>query len=590
VVFEGNDVFGDGVNIASRLEPLAPIGGILVSESVHKNILNKTDLQSKFAREVNLKNVKEPLRVYQVMVSGSELGRSDPKKKNGVLTQLKSVSKKVIISIVAVITLLFLVYFFYAKPDGLETVPGNGAEVIDKSIAVLPFVNMSGDPEQEYFSDGMTEEILNHLFKVGELKVTSRTSMMQYKGSDKSISKISKELGVAYILEGSVRKSGDKIRITVQLIDTETDQHLWSETYDRELTDVFAIQSEVAQQVASQLNIRLQPEVIQRMDRIPTKNMEAYKLYLKALHNWGNSIYFGSSRDWLEKAIELDSSFSTAYALLGSTILFEAGYAGNKNSDDVATQANANLEKALLLNPTDGIAHTMMGNYYLWFEKDFTKAEIEYRSAMELAPSDVTSYLQLLDLLLAADRIEEAILVGNSLFKDFDVGVTSWARMGLVWAFNNDLDNMNKAISQAKLAPPENVFPYIEAARYYLIQKQYDQIPEVLALSPDAQTVPRSMGLKAIAYHKIDKKEYHIQELNSLIQRSEETSGGSPSFYTAMVYASRGEVEEAFSWLEKSFEDNEIELFWLKVEPEFASLYDDARWQEMLDRISFPEI
>ena len=356
------------------------------------------------------------------------------------------------------------------------------------------------------------------------------------------------------------------------------------------MTDVFAIQSEVAQQVASALNARLQPEIIQRMDQIPTKNMKAYNLYLKALSQIavadGNT---NLRKKLLQQAIKLDSNFSTAYASLGNTIIFEAGFAGDKNAEDVADEGKANLEKALLLNPLDVMAHETMSMYYLWFEKDFNKAEIEVLTAINLAPSDERAYTSYTDLLLAAGRFEEAILVGSKVLEISNDNPVFWSRMALTWAFNSRKDRMIKCIEHARESAPDNILAIADVARAHLVLKQYGQILEALNRYVGDLSVPRVMGLRAIAFKKLGDNEKSDAELDHLIKRSQQTAGGSPSFYTAMVYASRGETEQAFQWLEKSFADNEIELYWLKVEPEFASLYDDPRWQEMLNSIGFPE-
>jgi adenylate cyclase len=202
VVFEDNDVFGDGVNIASRLQALAPIGGIWISESVYKNVSNKKEIKTKFIREEILKNVKESVRIYEVITGNTEKEQ-----------QRSSVIEK-----------------------------GAGKITPEKSVAVLPFVNMSNDPEQEYFSDGMAEEILNSLSHLQDLKVAGRTSSSQFKGKNIDLWEVGEKLRVRTVLEGSVRKQGNRIRVTAQLINVEDGYHLWSEKYDRNMDDVFAIQ------------------------------------------------------------------------------------------------------------------------------------------------------------------------------------------------------------------------------------------------------------------------------------------------------------------------------------------------------------
>ena len=583
VVFEDGDVFGDGVNIASRLEPLAPAGGILISESVQRNIQNKEDIETAFFKKLSLKNVKHPVNSYQVRVGDTAF--ADPK---ATLTPSSTLLSKVAAVALFLAAVALLTYYFWPNADATHADEVTAVSS-DKSIAVLPLVNMSSDEDQQYFSDGITEEILNHLVKVGELQVTSRTSVMQYKGTAKSVKTIADELGVAHILEGSVRRDRNNIRITVQLIDALRDQHLWSEVYDREFNDIFAIQSEVAQHVARALNAQLQPTVIQSMDLVPTENMEAYELYLKALANFQNinPVNMTQQIRWLNQAIALDSTFSTGYALLGNSIIFKAGFAGETSAKEIAMEAKQALEKALYLNPLDAIAHAMMGAYLLWFERDFRRAEIEQLTAQKLAPSDVRSPAFTIDLYMATGQFSKAVQTGEKLLNIDDIPI-NWARNALARSFAGDLTGMEQAIEEAKLADRSNMLAFTEIARAYLIQNQYEKIPPVLDLSYDASTIPRGMALLSIAHTRIGDHELGDQWLNTLTERSTLNSGGSPSFYLAMIHASRGEVAKAFQRLEQSIEDNEIELYWLKVEPEFSSLHEDPRWQGMLDRIGFP--
>jgi TolB-like protein/class 3 adenylate cyclase len=235
VVFENDDVFGDGVNIASRIQSVAKPGCIYVSESVHLNVSNKKDIQTKFIKEEILKNVKEPVRMYEVMTTNN-----------------------VIIS----------------TENKINAIHQN-------SIAVLPFTNMSSDPEQEYFSDGISEEIINTLVQVPQLKVTGRTSSFMFKGKNEDLRSIGEKLSVNIILEGSVRTSGNRIRITAQLIDVQNGYHLWSEKYDRILNDVFEVQDEIAKTIMEKLQITLGGKLVETKSREHTQNVEAYQLYLK---------------------------------------------------------------------------------------------------------------------------------------------------------------------------------------------------------------------------------------------------------------------------------------------------------------------
>ncbi len=285
VVFENNDVFGDGVNITSRLQAIAPVGGIWVSEAVHKNISNKKGFRSKFVCEENLKNVKEPVRVYEVTMHTTE-------ERPTVTTSAKELEVS------------------HAK-----------------SIAVLPFVNMSNDPEQEYFSDGMAEEILNSLSHLKELNVAGRTSSFQFKGKNIYLREVGEKLGVNTVLEGSVRKQGNRLRITAQLINVEDGYHLWSEKYDRNMDDIFAIQDEIALAITEQLKVTLLEKDRELITKTSTQNAEAYELYLKGrfhINRRGSSILKGLQ--YFKQAIAVDLNYALAYAGYADANLIAAFY------------------------------------------------------------------------------------------------------------------------------------------------------------------------------------------------------------------------------------------------------------------------
>jgi TolB-like protein/class 3 adenylate cyclase len=322
VIVEDGDVFGDGVNIASRLESITPTGGIYVSEPVYMNIQNKEEIKAEFVREETLKNVKYPVRVYEIQIEGIDPTISDAiqqKTEPGIIRHIITWGKKplyILIFIVISIVLAYLGYQNLRKNEFTKEI--EQPQLIEKSIAVLPFTNMSNDPAQDYFADGIMEEILTHLCKIGDLKVISRTSTMRYRGTDKSMSDIARELGVTYVLEGSVRKSNDKVRITTQLINAQNNIHLWAEYYDKDMVDIFSLQSEVAQQVAIALKANISPEVRGDIEDPPTTNYKAYDLYLQ-----GNKYLTQYKPEenriaisLFKKALSLDSTFAMAYAKL----------------------------------------------------------------------------------------------------------------------------------------------------------------------------------------------------------------------------------------------------------------------------------
>ena len=261
IIFENNDIYGDAVNIASRIQTIGIPGSVLFSKKVNDEISNKSAFQTISMGNYNFKNVNNSIEVFALSNEGFPIPR-----RNQMDGKLKKGNTRIPVFLFIIVGLLaaaFLINKYYHI--------NQVAEHRDKSIAVLPFVNMSADKEQEYFSEGMMEEILNQLAKIGELKVSSRTSSNLYKNSTLSLKDIANSLGVANILEGSVRKSGDKVRITVQLIDAGSDKHLWSETFDREMKDIFAIQTDIATQIANVLKTKLSPEEQKQIAKKPQR-------------------------------------------------------------------------------------------------------------------------------------------------------------------------------------------------------------------------------------------------------------------------------------------------------------------------------
>ncbi len=322
--FEDGKALGDGVNIASRIQSLGVAGSVLLSKEVHDNIKNHPEFKAISLGRFEFKNVEEPLEVYGLTNDGltvPEQEQMEGKLKVPAPEAHQSLRKRW--TIVASAILIVLASFLLIKNMSVHNGASIGNVKKQNSIAVLYFSNMSGDPEQEYFSDGITEEIITRLSMIDELKVTSRTSVLQYKGKGKNAKQIARELGVKNILEGSVRKQGNKLRITAQLIDAVSDEHIWGENYDRELRDVFAVQSDIAQNIASKFQIKLSDETKQKLDAPLTLNTDAYDYYLKAQNLSYLNFGLGGEKtsritamDLLRKALQLDPAFAEAYALL----------------------------------------------------------------------------------------------------------------------------------------------------------------------------------------------------------------------------------------------------------------------------------
>jgi TolB-like protein/class 3 adenylate cyclase/tetratricopeptide (TPR) repeat protein len=391
VIFENNDVFGDGVNIASRLQAMASIGSTWVSEAVYKNVVNKKEITSEFIKEEHLKNVSEPVKIYEVTVKQIPDFLPDNIKayKEQSITGSSLKKKTLIISAVILLFVLVAAYFifFRRQPGPVEadsTTPG-------KSIAVLPFVNLSNDPKQEYFSDGITEDIITQVSKISDLKVISRTAVMQYKSTKKTAKEIGEELKVATILEGSIRRAGNQVRVVAQLINTKTDEHLWAETYDEVLTQIFSIQGKVAGQIASALKARFTPSDKEQSERKLTENPAAYDFYLrgKFYFNEDNGPGMDTAIIIFERAISADSKFALAYASLARA--YAEKFFKYDPQKKWREQAFVALEKALALDP--GLPEAYLAKArLLWIPENHfphEQAIAELRQALSLRPNFV---------------------------------------------------------------------------------------------------------------------------------------------------------------------------------------------------------
>ncbi|MFC2124700.1 adenylate/guanylate cyclase domain-containing protein [Bacteroidota bacterium] len=591
VVFEGSDVLGDGVNVASRLEEMSDEGCITISGTVYKDIKNKAGINTKYIGDKKLKGVEDPVKVYEVLC--------EEEKEEATSEQPSPKSNKLLYYIIAglvVVIIAFLIWQFMPSKETSLPTPEASADEVDRSIAVLPFTNMSNDPDQEYFSDGMMEEILMHLYKIGDLEVTSRTSAMRYKETDKLIGDIASELGVRHVLEGSVRKEGDRVRITVQLIDAVNDKHIWANSYDEELKSVFAIQSDVAQQIAKALKAEITPEVGGRITTIPTENLEAYNIYLQAHSELYQFYNVEKARELYEQAMSLDPEFAPAYAELGFYWLGRGGWGGDLEPDEVLKKALPLLRKALEIDNNLTIAHVHLSYIYLWFQWDFEGAENEWNEVFRLNPSNddyIGSYTTFLN---ASGRFQEALELTEKTIKDALLSYEfTDLSIGLSYFFSGHAEKAIQFYETAMQLNPTDVMTLYYVVRIAIYTGKYEEIIDgfmkyhELPSENKRPLPPVLLGSMAIAYYHTDQKEKTENILKELIAKSDSTSVGSPAFYTAMIYAQMGETDLAFNYLEKAYETHEVEMYWLKVEPPFEPIHDDSRWQVMLDKVGFPE-
>jgi adenylate cyclase len=367
VIHEEERIYGDGVNVAARVESLAEAGGICVSGTVFDQIETKLPLGYEYLGEQSVKNISKPVRVYRVLMEPEAVGKVIGEKRPKPVWR---------VSVLAVVVLFLLggglaVWKYYlgtvSPPMEVASVEKMAYPLPDKpSIAVLPFNNLSGDPEQEYFSDGLTEEIIAALSSVPKLFVIARNSTFTYKGKPVKVQRVAEELGVRYVLEGSVRKAGDKIRITAQLIDALNGHHLWSKRYDRNLSDIFALQDEITKNIITAMQVRLTTGEEVKAAAKGTNNLEAYLKFLKAneLLDRINPESNALAKQLAEEGIALDPEYAWAYYALGRTNTMDVWLGTTKSPKQSIAKAMELFQKAIALDNSFAEAYSRLGFLY----------------------------------------------------------------------------------------------------------------------------------------------------------------------------------------------------------------------------------
>jgi len=413
VIEDGEQILGDGVNIAARLESLSEAGGVYISGTAFDQVKNKLNLGYNYLGEQTVKNIAEPVRVYQVLMEPEAAGKVIGEKKAKPRQWQKTAF--LVMAILIVVIAAFAVWRLYLRPTPPPREVASKEKMAfplpDKpSIAVLPFVNMSEDPRQEYFSDGLTEEIITALSKTPKLFVIARNSSFMYKGKPVNVQQVSRELGVKYVLEGSVRRSGNQLRVTAQLIDAITGNHLWAERYDREMKDIFAIQDEITLKVTSVLNVKLTDGETALLLGKGTKNLEAYLKMIQAreLVTRGNKEDNAQAKKLIEEVITLDPSYAMAYAMLAMSYFWDVIIVASPSPGESIARGIEMAQKAISLDQKIAFPHGILAQFYL-AKKDWDKGVSEAEIGVALEPNSAYSYGWLGNALIYSSRYEEAI-------------------------------------------------------------------------------------------------------------------------------------------------------------------------------------
>jgi len=571
------NIAGAGINIAQRIMDCGDAGHILLSKHVAED-LEHYPRWKPYLHELGECEVKHGGRGGVVNLYGGEVGNPEPPEKFQALKKLRARVRWVVMA-TAVLALLAIV-------AGVATFSryrvGSKLAAPERSIAVLPFENRSEDKANAYFADGIQDEILTRLSKIADLKVISRTSTQHYKSAPENLPEIAMQLGVAHILEGSVQKSGDAVRVNVQLIKAANDSHLWADTFDRKLTDVFAIESEIAKSIADTLKAKLTDSEEHAISARPTENTKAHQFYLKGRYFWNKRTGpdLQTAIDYFKQAIEQDSNYALAYAGLADSYVL-LSYYGVGTLQQSIPPANAAAQKALELDPTLAEPHSTLG-LILYSAFDFSQSKKEFERAIALDPNDATAHQWFGNgPLIVTGEFDRAIAEGKraveldplSLVVNTDLAVDyTMARR-----YPEAIEQFNKILAM------DQRFYYARWAFGMALQFN-GQLPEAIAeykKAADLTDDPLVLALLAQGYAKAGQRDEALKLLAQMEELATKRYVGAWSF--AIVHLALGEKGKAIDELERAFrERSDPFITFIKVSPLFDPLGGDPRFQALL--------
>ncbi len=457
------------------------------------------------------------------------------------------------------------------------------------SIAVLPLENLSADPGQAYFTEGMTDVLTSELGQIGSLRVISRTSADLYKDSGKSLSQIARELDVDALIEGSVQRSEDEVRITLQLIDGRTDRHLWSRSFQRELGDVLTLQGEVARAIAHEIQQTVTPEVEARLARDRAADPEAVRLWVVGNHHmkrWDRDLLYKALQAFQEAA-KRDPDFAPSYAGIAQAYVAIGSWHTEESPDRVLAPAKTAAQMALRLDPYLAEVHLALGMIN-WLEWDWEAAVRDFQRSRELNPSDASGLLWYTNFLGALGRHEEAIEVGMEAVKLDPLSPATYNELAsALWlAGRNDEaeDQFNKALE----LDPDFWQTIHRSALFYAYSDQHGKaLSRLEKRLSEYYYGPIDIGFLAHCYAQIGRAD-RAQQLLAELQATTEPAKGR-AFGLAVAHLAVGNVQEALDWLEVAYDERDITLIWIKEYPAFDALREDARFQSLVNRMNFPD-
>ena len=456
-----------------------------------------------------------------------------------------------------------------------------------RSLAVLPLQNLSGDANQEYFADGMTEELIASLARIGAIQVTSRTSVMTFKGTKKRLPEIARELNVDAVVEGSVTRTGEQVRLTVQLIDATTEKHLWGQTYERRLRDVIALQGDVSQAITRAIKVDLTPSEEAQLKRARPVDPVAYEAYVKGRYFWNKrgGVNLKKAIELFQAALDVDPAYAAAYAGIADSYT-QLGYASLLAPKEVFPRARAAAEKALELDASLAEPHASLGYVKFYFDWDWAGAEREFQRAIELNPKYATAHEWYAYFLTATGRLPEAkaeILRSKELDP---LSVPIAADMGFLLHYADEQDRAEEELHKALEMNPGDPLGHFFLGRVYQAKGLYEQaIAEYGATGPLKEWVPT---IAAVGYvygilGRLPEARKALADLEALSKKQYVTA-----YAVALVHAALGDKDKAFAWLDKAVEERTHWLVWIRRDRRWKPLYGDPRFAEIVRRVGIP--
>ncbi|MDH3649000.1 MAG: hypothetical protein OEQ53_04915 [Saprospiraceae bacterium] len=587
IIFSEEEIIGDGVNVAARIESLAVPGSVFISEKVYDEIKNQESIKTSMLKAFKLKNVSKPIEVYAISNQGLVVPNPENLKgkteanassSTGQLEHSKS-AIRLGIPIILVATFIAIAVLVYLRFGNDMNIP---SESLEKSIAVLAFENMSGDVDQEYFSDGISEEILNALTHVNGLKVAGRTSAFSFKEKNEDIRSIGEKLDVQMVLEGSVRKAGTQVRITAQLINVSDGFHLWSETYNRELEDIFAIQDEIAAEIVEKLKLQIQesPQI-----EVPSQNLEAYDLLLKGIF-FLDKDYEGARQamHYFQKAVEVDPDYAKAHALIAETYNNYAVY-GMMPGSEAYSLARTAAQKAIGLDESEPRAHKVLAYIHLFYDWDWEAAFLEYNKAILHGLRAPDHFITFYHLFLHKD-FEQAIEISAQILDLDPLHIENHWHVGFCELFAGAFENALISFNNALELDPN----YSEGLRWKAVTLSYlDNFEEALISIEKALDITQGQGPANLDLLELKIRTGKQNEVLQTLRDLEESGEPVDPMGPAILYTWLEMPEQALNWLEKAYRERSFMMITLKAYWLWDHYKENPRFIEIYNRMNFPE-